>query len=410
MNHSTDCAASFPSRVGAILALVWGCVVCGVVLGQQANSAQRDPAAAHASPPAKKNGLHAPKPAKLDEITINIALRQEQSEISRMLREGRFANPAAQVQFDTFYRDYFLARWSAIKDVAKLLDYRKELRNNFRLTKSGQVYDHLNTLVLDVMNGFGMGNYHPAVRVNAMLTIGDLNSAEPQTLSESAVPLSEALPILIAAAENAQLPDAVRAAAMVGVVRHASSKIRDEAARRSLAAAMLQLASADVPSGTAAAGREWIAAQAMEVLGLLGLPGENNAAIKAMLKAVSNPKLSYSTRTIAVESIGRLAQAKTATLDPTEGSAIVQFARDACAEELRLAKETGYPVSRRRLKQRLDAAAAALPSQAAFAELQKAVKTASDQLDARGSEDKDMTPVVQALRQKLDAWLQKKPQ
>ena len=133
--------------------------------------------------------------------------------------------------------------------------------------------------------------------------------------------MPEALKVLLAAVENGKLPDAVRAAAMVGILRHAEAGIRDEDARRSLTAAMLRLTAEDPPTGPAAPGREWILAQAVETLGLLGSVGEDDAVYKAMLKTVDDGKLRLCTRSIAAESLGQLNYAGAAGIDPSEAAA-----------------------------------------------------------------------------------------
>ncbi len=349
------------------------------------------------------------------ELPVDTSLKSQQSNIGRMLREG-FPSAQAQ-QFDEYYQKYALARWSLQKDVPDLLGYRKELRNHLRLGKNRQAFDHLNALALKFLTGLAEGDFHPAVRVNAMLAIGELNSVEPSA-SDSAVPLPEALTVLIDVVGNEKLPDAVRATAMVGVLRHAAAKVRDEEARRRLTAAMLEVLARDIPSGAAGPGREWILGQAVESLGLLGAPGENNAVAKAILKVLANKNLSFSTRTIAASALGGLAFNDTAGLNASAAAAAVaQYASDACAEEQRLSKETGYPVSRRRMKQQIEAAVSALTAltpiaggnqKAAIANLEKALKDASAQFDPK--EERDVSPVVQSLRQKLEGWLQKRSQ
>ena len=103
------------------------------------------------------------------------------------------------------------------KNIANLPTFRKELRNSHLGKRSSgtQVHDHLSARVFDFMKNLVAGPFHPAVQVNAMLMIGELNSVEhPPT------PSPEALRLLIAAVGNTNLSDAVRAAAMVGIQRH----------------------------------------------------------------------------------------------------------------------------------------------------------------------------------------------
>jgi len=254
------------------------------------------------------------------------------------------------------------------------------------------------------------------------LMIGELNRVEQGPgagAAAAAVPLPEALKVLLAAAASNKLPDALRAAAMVGIMRHAEAKIQDADDRKSLTKAMLGLVADDPPTGPAAPGRRWILAQAVETLGLLRALGEENAVYKAMLKIVSETKLPLGVRCVAAESLGRLNYSGAAGIDPVEAaSALGQLAIDACAEELARTKSATTGPVRQRLVQRLDAILVALkaiaplaqaPQQPFVAELQKKVTELRDLLDDNRRKEDNMKPQVETLRKNLEAWLQKKP-
>ncbi len=359
-----------------------------------------------------------------EELPVDESLRRNVTKVNPILMEGRFA-PGGQALFDEFYQKYFLARWTQVKNIGSLPAYRKDLRNSHlgKKSASAAVHDHLNALVLEFMKKLATGPYHPAVQVNAMLMIGELDSVQ-----QPPTPLPEALDAMMAAAEDAKLSDAVRAAAMVGIQRHAAATISDQEARKKLTAAMLKLAASDLPAGAAAAGREWILAQAIETLGLLGSVGEKNAVFGMMIKTVSDAKLSYAVRGIAAESLGRLNYSGVAGINPVEAAAVLgQFVIDACTEELRLAKkDSNYPVSRRRMKQCLSAVLTALmggeeatrkgiaslarePGQQAFiGELQKIIEGFVELLDDRRRDGDDLKGPVDQLRSKVEARLKKK--
>ncbi len=266
---------------------------------------------------------------------------RQRPKIRQMLVEKNFGGN--QQLFDEFINRYFLGRWTLWKNVTLLPRYRTDLTNYFRQTKSGPVYDHLNALVLDFMNKVVRGNYNPAARINAMLAIGELNSVEPSG-GEPAVPLPEALTSLIAAVKDAKLPDAIHAVAMVGVLRHLEAGVRDEAARRSLADAMLRLVTADPPTGAFAAGHEWIMAQAADALGLLGATGDGNNVFNALAGIVADARFSNCTRCAAARALGRLNYTGATGIDPlAAGAKLARFAADCCAEETRAAKRPRNP-------------------------------------------------------------------
>jgi len=352
--------------------------------------------------------------------------KKQSAKISQILRAQKFATAEEKTAFDTFYPDYFLTRWTLAKNAANIPDLRKDLRNHLRLAKSGEVHDYLNSLTLDSMNKLLAGNYHPAVRVNAMLMIGELNHVE-QGGGAPAVPWVDALKVLIGAVGDAKTPDALRAAAMVGILRHAEAGIPDEDARHSLVAAMLKLTAEDAPTGRAAIGHAWIVAQAVETLGLLGSVGDDNTVFQALLKTLSDNKLALGARSAAAEALGQLDYANASGIDAAEAaSAVGRFVLDACNDGLQQASSADGTALRRRVLQFLTASLGALEGsgkegrkgiaslakdaqQPFLDELRKEVKAAAVQLGDKKHESDDMKPVVEGLRKKVEAWLKKKP-
>jgi hypothetical protein len=351
---------------------------------------------------------------KYAEMPVDDGERRNYNTINPMLMAGKFSDPGQQKAFDDYYQKYFLARWTEVKNITSLPAFRKELRNSHLGKKSAgtQVHDYLNALVLDFMKKLASDGYHPAVAVNAMLMIGELNSVEsPPT------PWPQALEVMLAAVSDEKLPDAVRAAAMVGIQRHATAKIAEQDARRAVTSAMLGLASNDLPAGSDRSGREWILGQAVETLGSLGAVGENNAVFKLLLKTVADSKLSRSTRAIAAEALGRLNYNGAAGISPLEtGKVLGRFVSDGCADELRKAKSSEKGISRRRMQQCLTAATAALKAvsalardpaqQTPLADLQKNLETTSGKI-AEWREGDDRQEPVEQLQGDLEAWLKK---
>ncbi len=314
-----------------------------------------------------------PAEKSYEELPVDESLKQFAPQVTQMLIAGRFA-PGEQQIFDDYYQNFWLPRWTHLEYLAAnptgkekipgLPGWRKELRSSHlgKKSNSTEVHDHLNALLLDFMGKLAAGNHYPTTQVNAMLMIGELNSVEPSGI-KAATPLPDALKALVAAVENPQFSDAIHAAAMVGVLRHADLGIQDENARKSVAAAMLTLTDEAPPTGAAAQGRAWILAQAVNVLGSLHAVGQDAVVFKAILKTASQSKLPFNIRTAAVASLGQLDYSGNPGIAPVDAAvALGQFAIDACDDELRLMKITQTPnlVLRRRLKQRLDAVLTAL--------------------------------------------------
>ena len=161
------------------------------------------------------------------------------------------------------------------------------------------------------------------------------------TPTTAAVPLPEALTVLLAAVESSKLPDAVRAAAMAGILRHAEAGIRN--------ARDLQLAhrghasfdgrgSADGCAGCPAS--RGSSPRPSRCWGCWVPWAQDNAVFKAMLKTVSETKLPLCTRSIAAESLGRLNYSGAAGIDPAEAAAALGTVRRRRlrTEELRIGR------------------------------------------------------------------------
>jgi hypothetical protein len=411
--------------VGLSAVLTAAVLLCAVAVAQPKPAADDAEAAepAEPAPPPKQAQAYEQLP-----VDDNLKTR-DAAKINQILLAGRFAG-GEQDLFDQFYQKYFLSRWTVPKYKASLHLFRKDLRVSHLAKKSSggvEVHDHLNALVLDFMKKLVAGRYDPAVQVNAMLTIGELNSVELP-----AAPLPEALGVMLAAVANAKVSDAVRTEAMFGIQRHVAMRMAardlDDETRKTLTAAMLKVTAAELPTGSARAGREWILAQAVETLGHLGSTGENNAVLKALVRIVGDSSLSLSTRSIAAVAIGRLTYGGVAGINPAQASAaIAQFAADACSEELRAPKDNERGISRRRTKQRLGAALLALVGgedaakkgiasaaqdagqKANLTELRKAIEVVTKLLDDKNHESDDLESPLDDLRGNLEEWLKKQP-
>ena len=374
-----------------------------------------------------------PPERKYNSLPVDMAMRKEDGSIRAILRAGRFADPQAKDDFDTFYTRYFLSRWSLQADVTKLVKYRQDLSSHFRTAIPGEVHDHLARLALDLLKKLAGGDYHPAVRINAVLAIGELNRVE-QSGNDKAVPLPEALDVLIAAVDSKKLSEGLRAAAMVGILRHALAGISGGEARKKVNDVMLPLATADVPAGSALSSRAWMVAQAAESLGALGAVGENNDVFTALLKIVGNAKLPLLVRCAAADALAKLDYSSAGGINPAEtAAALGQLAIDACKDGLETTKDTASLAFRRRMVHRLDAVLTALsgddekthkgieslareqPQKTVVDALQKAIKEAVDKLDykdphrATGEALADMKDTVTTLQKQLESLLQKKP-
>ncbi|MCC6125426.1 MAG: hypothetical protein IT426_10715 [Pirellulales bacterium] len=252
--------------------------------------------------------------------------------------------------FDDYFENYEFKRWTQKKNFPSLHTMRKELKNNCIRSRSGQVHDRLNELVMDVL-GKKIKNrkYHPVFLFNAMLAIGDLNATE----GSSPAPLPAALALLLDAIDDAQQLDSVKIAALVGIKRHVALGVKDP----KIAAAALKLATVEDSD----VGKAWMRERAVELLGYLQSPGQGNAVVNLLQKIIADKAAALKLRFIAADALGQINLANAAGLNANQLIAdLVQLMKDGCDSELKNVKEKNETISRRLMKAYLGAVVAGL--------------------------------------------------
>ena len=344
--------------------------------------------------------------------------KKNDAQIGAILREGVFNPPAKQNFFDDYYTTYALARWTQVSSLGNLSKFRKELFNNLRQTKGAQVYNHLNDLVLKFMEERAKSDkYHPAVRYNAMLTIGDLNSAPGM----QPPPLEAALPVLLSTVNDNKQIEPVKIAALIGINRHVSppAGVSDPQVQNQVLAAMLKIVAGSDSAETSDPGRQWMRKQATEILGSLGSLGNNNQVVQVLNGIVADGKALLSVRTAAAKALGQLKYGSPTAIKSVDlGKTLCQLMLDACTEELN-AVRTDRPVSRRRLKSVLGPVTEGMNAvkslakeqaqQTYFNNLQSVLDDLLKDLDNAKLENQDLQKSVQNCQTRLRIWLEKNP-
>lgn len=342
--------------------------------------------------------------------------RTKLSNIGAILIAGAF-DATQQNDFDTYYKTYALPRWTLKSSLSNLNKYRQELINNLRQARTGQVHDYLNNLVLDYMNKLVKSDkYHPAVRFNAMLMIGELNSVD----GNPPTPLESVLPILLAAVNDPNQIVPLKVAALTGINRHVTLGVKNPQSQNQILATMLKIAAvADTADGSDA-GQVWMRKQAAEILGSLGSLGNNNQVVQVLLGIIGDAKASFLTRSKAAEALGKLKFAGAGGLNALDlAKPLCQLMCDACSAELSSSKETKLSSEdhRRNLKTPLapvmDCLKALKPlaknqtQQTALTNLQKIFDDLFKDLDNAKIESEELKKSVENCQSKLTDWLKK---
>ncbi|MGD9634819.1 MAG: hypothetical protein AB7G28_22835 [Pirellulales bacterium] len=189
-------------------------------------------------------------------------------------------------------------------------------------------------------------SYHPAVRYNAVLILGMLDSVYP-TAGQQEVPLKEATAELVLivnfAAEGKPVPPFLVVGALVGLQRHVQHIEKlDRATAESIAAAVLKLSGKEVSlPETDAKVVEWIRTQAASILARLGNPGANGEVVAAMTNMIAGdttPKMSLDGR-VQVAAMLKQLKLDGAKIDAkTTADALLELAFAVAEDEAKEAK------------------------------------------------------------------------
>lgn len=265
-------------------------------------------------------------------------------------------NPGAPAGADLktlndFFTYYYSAMTSSAPDQLALLSKtRKDLFQLFLNVPNGAPAprEHVMGLTIKAMKAIAKGNYHPAVRYNATLILGQLDKTPPKMGANAAppVPLSTATAALVelldaAAADPAAVAPPVVVGALVGLERHtrlgADPALADQITKAALAAA----ANEEAPEGVSASVHSWTRALAGRVLANQFAKGLTPAAHESLVKLVLDKKLILDDRCLVVEAI------KTPMYKGAQGvkidemvAAVGDLAKDVLADETKKAK--GY--------------------------------------------------------------------
>ncbi len=369
------------------------------------------PAAAPAAPAAPAAAAPAPQfvELKVDERTADRLNRLSSGTIGRILRGSEpFDTQNKQVLTD-YYTKLVFTRMTQVDKLDQLLKERDELNEDFercRTDRVKEVRDYLNALTTEVMFGIVYGprkavahdgreamvvlrppngdmkggvkiftldnkeipssalrgfptpikeDFHPAVKYNAILILGQLNN-EVGLGGKDAVPRIEVLrPLLVNIAGQSSAPDYLRVGALLGIKRHVQLTGKDlpSAGQDLIADTLVSIVNEPLVVGREE-GQIWLKQQAVDILGMLGFPGDDGAVIEQMAAVITDANRSPSLRYATARAIGQMKMAS----PPAVGAdklvkQLGQLAADACSEELYVAQTRNQKPSRSRVLDRL---------------------------------------------------------
>jgi hypothetical protein len=257
--------------------------------------------------------------------------------------------PPFDLFFNTVYFPYFAPSSDLIESgKADIAGERVRLfRDYLEIATNAEAHTYLANMVYTRMKGFVEGPCHPAVRYNAMLTISLLNDIEPSRTKSVPEPMLSALPFIYEQFNKPENNDAIRVAALLGLVRHLEwDNFRGPVGgptpaiagplRTQIVKTLLDLASQTTPpEGRDPAGHEWMRRRAIEGLTHAGYHQATPELIAAMDTIVKNGKESLPIRTSAATAMGIMAYPASGKLELTPTAKELGFlALVACDQEL----------------------------------------------------------------------------
>lgn len=270
-----------------------------------------------------------------------------------MVREVNLAirNPAGFGADETKVQDYFMKYYfpkmtgTAPEQLAELGDMRDDLfRRYIRATPNPQSQATLTGWALKVATALAQGNYHPAVRYNAALILGDLD----QQISDGQnppVPLPAATVVLLDLLEQndfdgVTVHPSVKMGALVGLERHARYGIAPEYADRLNKAALDVMAQDEPPEDVSKGIHQWMKYRAASVLAWQNRQKPDAKTMSTLNALMSDDAFDLDNRVYVAGLLERMEFQQAVDLDaPAVTSALGKLSQDVLKAESKLARD-----------------------------------------------------------------------
>ena len=203
------------------------------------------------------------------------AARTMRYKVVAALRDTAAFNADKQTVEDYFTKYYFpVMTGTSTGDLAELGRRREDLIKLLRGAGSEQAQTFLTSLTGKGMISIAMGNYHPAVRYNAVLILGMLDEKYSKGVGTNVtrpVPLAQSTSALLILLENDEyrgvyIPPSLKAGALVGLIRHARFGMTRENVPKATQAATALIAQTELPKDMKPEVYSWMKKLAAELL------------------------------------------------------------------------------------------------------------------------------------------------
>ena len=243
-------------------------------------------------------------------------------------------------KFFTWYYQSMTGKSPA--QLATLGKFRQDLFRILNVPNGSPVArEHVTGITIKAMTAFAKGNFHPAVRYNAALVLGQLDK-EPTGAGANApapVPLPASTASLVDLLEGGQknpaaIPSSVTVGALVALERQTRLGIDPQYADRISKAALAVATAAERPEDISAPVFDWMRSLAARVLANQFAKGVTPPVHTALVKLISDKKMGLDDRCAVAETItpGMYQEAQGVNIDEA-AAALGGLARAVLAKE-----------------------------------------------------------------------------
>jgi hypothetical protein len=298
------------------------------------------------------------KQADGKEVEIKEPAKKDRGKIQAMMRAGK----AATAEEEKLISDHFRFRVAELtwkENIPNLDTKRESLKKELGQLGRAEAADlhvRLNKLLLDEMQKVVVDKRYPrAVRVNAVLLIGELDQREPKGL-DAGVPLPEAEPVLLGFLNDESLHDALRIDALVGLMRHAESGMPANRNAELVDEMTKLLEAKESPKGKDSVGRLWLRMLACDMFEILATKGpEANqpkviAAVEAFLAEKGEKGPERWMRCHAAKALGAMEAKSLQSTSQAAAQSLAAMVVDISKTHDRLLEAAGVEASKKKKK------------------------------------------------------------
>lgn len=245
-----------------------------------------------------------------------------------------------------FFRDAYLKSWTKRSNWQHAGANRQEFLRLYygSLNSQRDARQMLNEIMLEYMQEYIKPAYHPVLRYNAALLIGDLRSQEMDSINQTPeVPFPDSLAVLLSMIEDEKQSDAVKVAAWVGLLEQSElygvnlGSIPADAKTKILTLVINTLKQKDVAEGHSEDAHVWIRKRAIDIASVIGNAGRDGSLAAALDTIILDTDLPIDMRCYAIAAKGNLAfdQATASNMDVVRQSTdIGKIALEAVAADV----------------------------------------------------------------------------